>query len=75
MLFAQPFQMGPALPSGAYNPGYGGGSMSSVARSSKSRHTYAPTEVGSVRTTHSVPRQSRLDQYRQQQYNQPPPKR
>ncbi|XP_067941721.1 uncharacterized protein [Watersipora subatra] len=74
MMFAQPF-MGAMPPAGSYNPGYGapsGGSMSSIPRSQKSRHTYAPTEAGeSVRT---VPRQSRFDQYKAQLVDPEPTK-
>jgi len=74
-MFAQPF-MGVLPPDGAYNPGYGapsGGSMSSIPRSMKSRHTYAPTEAGeSVRGGPTVPRQSRLDQYRAQHVERSP---
>lgn len=71
-------------PTGSYNPGYGapGGSMSSIPRSHRSRMTYAPTEISrhtyapndaeSVRTGYSMPRQSRLDQYRSQKGDRSP---
>ncbi|KAF6028854.1 hypothetical protein EB796_012839 [Bugula neritina] len=67
-MFAQPY-MGAMPPDGAYNPGYGApsaGSMSSIPRSQKSRHTYAPTEPAESVRGGSVGRQSRFDQYKAQ---------